>query len=158
MPAQHLVRLTPAERADLRARLHRGRITAQEQTRIRILLKADRAGGGPALTDQAIAAAVETSVSCVERTRRRFAEGGVTAAITRRPPTRVRPRRLDGAGEAQLVQLACSDPPTGHDRWTLRLLADRLVELETVPGISPETVRATLKKTTSSPIGSSSGA
>jgi len=158
MPTKHLVHLTGAQREKVRALLHRGRPPAQTAVRARILLKADRAPGGPALTDAAIAAAVETSVATVERTRRQFAAGGLPTALHRARPGRPRLRRLDGDGEARLTLLACSDPPTGHDRWSLRLLAARLVELEIVPSISPDTVRLTLKKTTSSPTVTSSGA
>jgi transposase len=158
MSTKYLVALTGAERTQLQALLHRGQLAAQTAVRARILLKADRAGGGPALTDAAIAAAVETSISSVERTRRAVATRGLTAALERALPRQTRPRRLDGEGEAQLVTLACSEPPPGQARWTLRLLAAKLVELEVVPSISPDTVRLTLKKTRSSPTASSSGA
>ena len=157
MPTKYVVRLTPSDRAHLKALLHRGAVPAQRATRIRILLKADRNATGPALTDRVIAEAVETSVSCVERTRRAFVTSGLEQTLRRARPTRTRARRLDGDGEARLVLLACSTPPAGHDRWSLRLLASRLVELEIVPGIAPETVRQTLKKTPCSPTGAGSG-
>ena len=89
-------------------------------------------------------------MATVERVRRRWAGEGLDGALHRRP-TGPRPRRLDGAGEARLVALACSAPPAGRERWTLRLLANRLVALEVVDGIAPNTVRAVLKKTRSSP-------
>jgi transposase len=91
------------------------------------------------------------SVATVERVRQRFVEEGLEAALTRKPQARPsRERTLDGRAEARLIALACSAPPDGRKRWTLRLLADRLVELEVVEAVCPETVRQTLKKTTSS--------
>jgi transposase len=89
-------------------------------------------------------------VATVERVRRRWADGGLDEALRRRP-TGPRRRKLDGAQEARLIAVACAAPPAGHERWTLRLLANRLVDLGVVDGIAPNTVRATLKKTTSSP-------
>jgi hypothetical protein len=86
----------------------------------------------------------------VERVRRAFVSGGLDEALHRRRPNRVYQRKLDGAQEAQLVAVTCSTPPEGQERWSLRLLAQRLVELEVVDGIAPETVRATLKKMNSS--------
>jgi transposase len=108
------------------------------------------APGAPAGTDEQIAAAFDVRVRTVERVRERCVEEGVDAALARRP--QVRPsceRRLDGRAEARLVQLACSQPPAGFARWTLRLLAQRLVELAVVESVSYETVRRTLKKTNS---------
>jgi hypothetical protein len=150
MSQQHQVHLTAAERQALRAFIAAGSAPARALQRARILLKADRAAAGPAWTDQAIAEALEVSSRTVARVRAEWAAGGVRRAIARKPPARVYPRRLDGAGEAQLVALACSPPPDGHTHWTLRLLADRLVALEVVEHIAPETVRTTLKKTRSS--------
>jgi transposase len=150
MPKQHVVCLLAAERAVLGDLLAAGVASARAQTRARILLKADQGEGGPAWPDARIAEALETSVATVERVRRRWAEGGLDAALHRRP-TGPRPRKLDGAQEARLVALACSSPPAGAKRWTLRLLAGHLVELEVVDGIAPNTVRSALKKTTSSP-------
>ena len=114
---------------------------ARRLTRARILLLADE--GGP---DQGIAAALHVHPATVERTRRRFVEGGVERALSDRPRPGGRPK-LDGQGEAHLVALACRTPPEGRARWTMRLLADRLVELELVDAISDETVRRALKKT-----------
>jgi transposase len=158
MSTKHLVRLSADERRALETLLHRGHPAAQMATRARILLHADRTPGGPVLTDAALTRAVGTSISTIERTRRAFAANGLTSALERALPRQTRPRRLDGEGEAQLLTLACSEPPVGQARWTLRLLAAKLVELEVVTGISPDTVRLTLKKTQSSPIASSSGA
>jgi len=103
------------------------------------------------LSDEAIAHALDVNRSTVERVRIRCVEEGFEAALRPRPSHQLHPRKLDGAQEAHLVALACSPPPTGRARWTLRLLADRVVELEIADAISHETVRQTLKKTNSSP-------
>jgi transposase len=118
-------------------------------THARILLKADEGPAGPGWADEAIAEALEVNRSTVERVRQRCVEEGFDAALRPRPSRQVRLRKLDGAQEAQLVALACSPPPNGRDRWSLHLLADKLVELEVVDSISYETVRRTLKKTCS---------
>jgi transposase len=150
MRKHHLVRLLPAERAVLGDLLAAGTAPARTLTHARILLKADQGADGPAWPDARIAEALETSVATVERVRRRWAEAGLDMALHRRP-TGPRPRKLDGAQEARLVALACTAPPAGAKRWTLRLLAERLVDLEGVDGIAPNTVRTVLKKTSSSP-------
>ena len=147
---QHVVRLSPAERADRRARLVAGATPARTQTHARILLKCDTATGGPRWSDARVAEAVEVSPRTVARVRARFASGGLAAALERKPPARVYARKLDSTQEARLIAVACTEPPAGHARWSLRLLSRRLVELEIVDGISPETVRTTLKKTYSS--------
>ena len=113
--------------------------------RAKILLKADRHGENA--TDQEIAEALGVGVATVERVRARFVREG-PAALERRPqPPRPEKRRLDGKGEAQLVMLACSQPPEGRDHWTMDLLADRMVKLRYVGQLSGDTVRRTLKKT-----------
>jgi hypothetical protein len=147
---QHVVTLTAAERTELTHLIHRGVAPARQLTRARILLLADTGHAGARLTDAQIAAALLTSPRTVARARAAFATGDLTQAVARKPPARVYARRLDGAGEAQLIALACSPPPPGRARWTLQLLADQLVALATVPAIAPNTVRATLKKTRSS--------
>jgi transposase len=147
---QHVVRLTPAERAELRALVATGVIPARTQTHARILLKCDAGTAGPRWSDAQVAAAVDVSARTVARVRARFSAQGLAAALARKPPDRVYRRKLDRAQEARLVAIACTVPPPGQARWSLRLLAQRLVELEVVAGISPETVRATLKKTPSS--------
>lgn len=144
---QHIVKLTPAERAELRQLIAAGIAPARTQARARILLKADASVTGPRWTDAAIATALEVSARTVARVRATFASEGLSAALQRRPRSATTPRKLDAAAEAQLVALACSTPPAGRARWTLRLLAGRLVELEIVEAIAPETVRQTLKKT-----------
>jgi transposase len=150
MPKRYAVRLTAAERSVLADLIAAGAAPARTQAHARILLKADQGAGGPAWTDARIAEALEVSVATAERVRRRWADGGLADALHRRPPRREYRRKLDGAQEAHLVALACSAPPPGRERWTLRLLAHRLVELEVVDGIAPETVRQALKKTSSS--------
>ena len=115
-----------------------------------VLLKANHGEGGPGWSDAAIAGALDVNASTVLRIRRRFATEGLEATLARNRPERVYERRLDGAQKAHLVALACSAPPHGHVRWTLRLLAGELVRLEVVDAVSHETVRQTLKKTSSS--------
>jgi transposase len=127
-------------------RLSAGRAPARELARARILLKADRSPHGPGWTDGAIAAALDVSIATVERVRRRFAQGGLDDALRHRRPRREYRRKLDGEAEAHLVALACSPPPLGRRFWTLRLLADRLVELRFVDRLSYETVRRMLKR------------
>ena len=146
MNKQHVVRLDEAERAYLRDEVAAGVAPARRLAHARVLLKADQGPGGPAWPDAAIAAALDLSVATVERVRKRYLGEGLEAALARRRPCRPTPRKLDGAQEAHLIALACSAPPAGRGRWTLRLLADKLVELELVDAVCPETVRTTLKK------------
>lgn len=147
MRKEYVVRLSEAERAQLRTLLGAGVASARKLTRARILLKANQGEGGPGWTDAAIAGALEVAPSTVFRVRQQYAAQGVTATLERKAPERVYERTLDGVGEAKLVTLACSDPPAGRCRWTLQLLADELVRLEVVDTISYETVRQTLKQT-----------
>jgi transposase len=151
-PKAHVIQLTAEERAELEQWFHSGRRSARSQTHARILLKADTGPDGPGWLDSQICEALEVSSSSVYRVRKRFAQEGLSAALKQRTSSRPRPRLLDGEQEARLVALACSSPPEGHARWTLHLLADRMVTLEYVESISYETVRRTLKKTSSSPI------
>jgi transposase len=143
---KYLVTLTEDERAALGQRVRSGRGPARELARARILLKADGGPRGPAWSDAGIAAALDVSISTVERARKRFTEAGLEAALEHRRPRREYRRKLDGEQEAHLVALACSPPPLGRRSWTLRLLADRMVELRFVDGLSYETVRRLLKK------------
>ena len=148
---KYIVTLTDDERQSLHGLISAGKASALKLTHARILLKADADDGGPAWPDDRIAEAVESSISTVERVRQRFVEQGLEAALVRK--NQVRPSRLralDGRAEAKLIALACSKPPDGRKAWTMRLLADRLVELEVVDSISDETVRRALKKTRSS--------
>jgi transposase len=151
MEKKHLVELTEGERAYLAEYISSGEGKARSLARARILLKADAGPHGPGRSDAEVAEAVEVSVPTVERARRDFAERGLESALRPRPrPERPDKRVLDGEREARLVATACSAPPAGRKRWTLRLLADKLVELEVVEAISHETVRRALKKTSSS--------
>jgi transposase len=147
---RYRVTLTPKERDELGGLISSGSAAARKLMHARILLKADTPAGARGAFDEEIAAAVEASVASVQRVRRRFVEEGLAAALVPKPPTSPQPTKLDGRGEAQLIAVACSPPPSGRDRWTLQLLADRLIELQVVASISYETVRRTLKKTCSS--------
>jgi transposase len=125
----------------------RGKGAARKLLHARILLKADVSAGGPAWEDQAIADGLEAGIATVERVRRQFVEEGLPAALERRKPRREYARTLDGEGEAHLIALACSQAPEGYSRWTLRLLAERMVVLEYVAAVSKNTVGRALKKT-----------
>jgi transposase len=144
---KYAVRLSDEERARLRTLVGRGAAPARFLTHARILLKADQGEGGAAWADAAIAGALEIHPSTVARVRRQYAEEGLEAALARRAPRREYARKLDGAQEARLVAVACSTPPPGRERWSLRLLADELVRLEVVESVSYETVRQTLQQT-----------
>jgi len=149
MAYPYRVVLTEAQRAELRGLVGSGIAPARTLTRARVLLKADHGEGGPGWSDAAVAGALEVDPSTVLRVRRQFVAEGLTATLERKRPDRVYERRLDGAQEAKLVAIACSETPDGAARWSLRLLADELVRLEVVETISHETVRQTLKKTSS---------
>src|SRR5579871_5334501 len=127
--------------------ISRGKADARKLAHARILLQADEAGGAPARTDEEVAASLDTSTRTVERVRRRFVEEGTESALLPKPTKRIYARALDGAQEAHLIALACSSPPDGKKRWTLRLLAERVVELGYAEAVSHETVRRTLQKT-----------
>ena len=143
------VTLTDEERRGLHDLIAAGKAAAKKLAHARILLKADAAPGGPAWTDDRIAEALDVSTDTVGRVRQRFVEQGLEAASVRKKQDRPsRERALDGRAEARLIALACSAPPDGRKAWTMRLLADKLVELEVVPSVSDETVRRALKKAT----------
>lgn len=147
MNKKYRVTLTDDERSQLQTLITTGKTAAQTQTHARILLKADQSAAGPGWSDQDISNALEVSIPTIERVRRTLVLEGLEAALQRRPATSPRRRTLDGAQEAHLVALVCSPPPTGYDRWTLRLLADHMVERKHVDSIANETIRQTLKKT-----------
>ena len=147
---KYRVKLTTEEQQELKALVSRGRAAAYRQTHARILLLSDEAQGDRAMKDEEIARSLRIGCATVERVRRRCVEEGVEAALGRKEQLNRRQKKLDGQGEAHLVALACAEPPQGRVSWTLKLLADRLVECEIVESISPETVRQTLKKTNSS--------
>ena len=140
------VTLTIEEREALTALVNKGKGAAGKLKRARILLMADEAQDNGGWKDADIIQALHTSRSTVERTREKCVEMGVEAAINHTQPRRTKPKVLDGAAEARLVQLACSNAPDGRENWTLQMLADKLIELEVVETVSYETVRTTLKK------------
>ncbi len=149
-PKRYHVTLTDADRAMLHALLASGTAPARTLTRARILLKADEGADGPAWGDTRIAEALEVDASTVGRVRMRFVQGGRDAALRHRPPRATKPRTLSGADEAHLIALACSAPPTGRERWSVRLLATTFVTVENGAQVSRELVRRTLKKARSS--------
>jgi transposase len=150
MKKKYVVTLTEEERQPLQTMLSRGKAAARKLMHARVLLKADASAGGPGGSDDSIAEGLEVGRATVERVRRQFVEDGLDAALERRKPRREYRRTLDGDGEAHLVALACQQPPEGRSRWTLRLLADRMVRLEYVEEVSKDTVSRVLKKTNSS--------
>ena len=150
MTKKYVVTLTDEERRSLRRLISSGRASARKLTRARILLKADRGEGQPGWDDATISQGLEVARATVERVRKQFVEEGLEEALERCKPRQQHRRKLDGDGEAHLIALACSEPPDGRIRWTLRLLAGRMVALEYVDELSHETVRRTLKKTSSS--------
>jgi transposase len=152
MPKKYIVDLTENEHSQLMKLVSSGKTSARKINRARILLLA-----AEGKTDQTIVDALKVGVRTVERTRQRFVEEGLQIALNDRPRPGRQPK-LDGKGEVYLIALTCSDPPEGRERWTLQLLAGRLVEAGIVDEISGETVRQVLKKATSSPGASSSGA
>jgi transposase len=140
------VTLTSEEREELGRMIAHGKADARQLAHARVLLQADAAEGGPGWIDRDIAAALQLSVRTIERVRQRFVEQGLAAALRPKPSPRLYAGKLDGAPEAHLLALAGSKPPDGKRRWTLRLLAGRMVELQHVGALSHETVRQTLKK------------
>ncbi len=147
---RYRVKLSAEERQELRTLVSRGRAAAYKQTHGRILLLCDENQANGSMKDAEIARALQIGNATVERVRRRCVEEGLERALGRKEQLNRRPKRLDGQGEAHLIALACGEPPEGRASWTLKLLADRLVECEIVESISTETVRQTLKKTNSS--------
>ena len=147
---KYIVCLTSVEREVVEKLTTTGKAPAYKVNHARILLKADtnRVDGG--WTDESISIALDISVATIERVRQRFVETNLETALSRQVQQNRKVRRLDGEQEAHLIAITCSDPPEGSARWSLRLLADRMAELEYVESVSYETVRQTLKKTTSS--------
>ena len=145
---KHIVRLELQERQELERLVSRGRGAAYRIRHAHILLAADQSPGGPGLTDSRVATTLGVSVRSIEHLRRRLVEEGFEAALDRKKQSRPSvERKFDGRKEARLVALSCSRPPEGRKRWTLRLLADRLVELRVFESVSHESVRRTLQKT-----------
>jgi antibiotic biosynthesis monooxygenase (ABM) superfamily enzyme len=155
---KYVVRLSADEREQLSQFIRSGKRSAQLLTKARILLKADVSDSSEGWSDSKIAAALETSVANVERTRRQLVEEGFEAVLTRKYNPRSAPRRIfDGVAEARLIALACGPAPEGYARWTLSLLEQKVVELNIVEKASDNTIGRTLKKTFSSRISSSNG-
>ena len=142
-----VVRLSEEERSTLSGSVKVGKAAARKLTRARILLKVDQGDSGPSWTDERVAEALDVGTTTVRNVRQRFVEEGLEAAINRKKQKRPsRMRKLDGAAEARLVAIACSEPPTGRRRWTLHLLADQLIALQIVETVSHDTIWRTLKK------------
>jgi transposase len=150
MPAKkYKVTLTEDERNTLTRLISTGKAAARKLTHARILLNADASEGQPGWTDKQISEALHVSPRTIERAREALVQEGLEAALNRKNPARTRPPKLDGEKEAHLIALACSTPPEGRERWTMQLLADKIVELNIIESISDETIRLRLKKTKS---------
>ena len=155
---KYVVRLSVEERDRLHELIRKGKRSAQLLTKARILLKADVSDAGEGWSDSAIAAALDTSIATIERTRRQLVEEGFEAVLTRKyNPKSARPRIFDGAAEAKLIALTLSPAPDGFARWSLRLLEEKVVELHIVERASDNTISRTLKKTVSNRICGSNG-
>ena len=149
MPIKYVVRLNEEDRTELEKLISSGSSPARKLNHARILLKAD--ADGPNWMNEKIEEALDTSQSTIDRVREAFVEIGLKAALDRKRPYKTLPRKLGGTQEAHLLALTCSPVPEGYNRWTLRLLADKMVELQHVDSLSYETVRRTLKKTKLNP-------
>ena len=147
MNQKYRVKLSEAERSQLKQLISSGTAPARKLRRAQILLKSDSSTDGANWNYQAICKAFDVSYVTVSKVRRVYIEGGVDTVLNRKKPDRIYEHRLDGENEAHLIALVCSETPSGRDRWTLRLLRDRLIQLGYVENISPETIRTTLKKT-----------
>jgi len=147
MKKKYIVDLSEEERGKLQRLVSGGKAPARRLTRARILLKADSNPGGANWPDWRISEALDVGTATVERVRKRFVEEGLEATLSNRKPRRRYQRKIDGEAEAHLIALVCGGPPKGRQRWTLSLLADRMVQLGYVESVSYETVRRTLKKT-----------
>jgi transposase len=152
MNKRYIVTLTSEERHHMEQLVTKGKAAARTLLRAWTLLKADASPEGEAWTDERIHQTFGVGRVTIYRVRQSFVEDGLQAALARRPLSRRRPRKLDGDQEAHLIALACSSPPRGRRRWTLRMLAGKMVELGHCEAVSPETVRQTLKKTNCGPI------
>ena len=147
MNKKYIVRLTQQEKQELEQLIRVGKAAARKLTHARILLKADCNAEQGGWTDQAIHEALDVSHATMARVRQAFVEQGLDAALNPKPDSQVRLRKLDGSAEAQLIALACSQPPQGRKECTLRLLAAQMVKLDDIESVSHETVRQVLKKT-----------
>lgn len=147
MNKKYIVRLTPEDRQALTALVGRGRVAAYKAKRAWILLQADASTAGPGWSDEQISEAYGVGLRTIQRVRQTWVEEGLAAVLSRAMQTPCRSRKLDGEQEAHLIALACSQPPAGRCRWTVRLLAQRFIALGHCTAVSPETIRQTLKKT-----------
>jgi transposase len=147
MNKKYVVRLEDQERMRLETLVSQGRASARTIQRAWVLLKADVGPAGPGWSDIAIQETFDVGLVTIYRVRQTWVEEGLNAVLTRRPKSRHRHRKLDGDQEAHLIALACSQPPPGRCRWTVRLLTSKFVELGYAERVAPETVRQTLKKT-----------
>jgi transposase len=155
---KYVVRLSAEERSQLNELIHKGKGAAQLLTKARIVLKADVSEAGEGWSDRRIAEALDTSIATIERTRRQLVEEGFDAVLTRKyNPNSARPRIFDGAAEAKLIALTCGPAPAGYAKWSLRLLEQKVVELQIVESASDNTIGRTLKKTFSSRISNNNG-
>ena len=155
---KYVVRLSAEEREQLETLIRKGKGPAQRLLKARILLKADVSGAGDGWSDNKIIVALDTSASMVYRVRKQLVEEGFEAVLSRKPRAMPAvPRIFDGEKEAKLIALACSKPPQGYARWTLRLLENKVVELGIVDRASDSTIGRTLKKTVSNPLAGSAG-
>ena len=144
---RYIIELTSEEKKQLKKLIRTGKIAAYRQRHARILLLADEASYLERMTDEQIAKAASCGIATIERLRKRFVEDGFEAALERHKSSRRYDSKLDGDGQAHLIALACGQPPDGFKRWTLRLLADKMVQLDYCNSLSYQTVRRTLKKT-----------
>ena len=148
MHKRYLVKLDKDERNELSQLVKKEQVAAKKRTHAQVLLLADCSRQGPGWKDEAIAEACGVTVRTVENIRKRLVLEGLEAALNRKPQVRLsRQKILDGEKEAKVIALCCGTKPSGHARWTLRLLAERVVELDIVAAVSHETVRRCLKKT-----------
>lgn len=151
MSKKYIVRLSSDEQVDLEDLIKKGKVAAYKRLHAQLLLKADISEAGPGWPDRRIKEAFNVAIRTIERLRKRLVEEGLERALNRAKPSRVKSTKLDGDQEAHLVALTCSEAPEGQARWSLRLLADKMVELDYVDKISHETVRQVLKKTKLNP-------
>jgi len=147
MNKKYIVQLTPEDRQALTALVGRGRVAAYKAKRAWILLRADASAEGPSWSDAQISEAYGVGLRTIHRVRQTWVEEGLAAVLSRATQCRCRSRKLDGEQEAHLIALACSQPPPGRRRWTVRLLAQRFIALGHCAAVSTETIRQTLKKT-----------
>ena len=145
--AKYKVTLTKEEREELLSIISKGKHTSQKYRNAYILLNCDEGEHGKKVTNEKICEVLKVGMRTIDRVKKRFVEEGFDAVLQRKPTSRVYERKMDGDAEAHLVALCCDEPPEGYSRWNLRLLADKMVELNYVDEISHEAVRQVLKKT-----------